>query len=104
MTKFTKENLVVDSEHIHYRDESNTLHFIARCKYGRGKSSFVTFLKKNFTPTEYLARIASGEYPLPILQSKGYIQPHVIKMLKEQNLPLTKEGFATLVQRNSKRI
>ena len=104
MTKFTKENLIVDSEFIQYRDESNTVHFIARCKYGRGKASFVTFLKKNFTPEEYLTRIASGEYPLPIIQSKGYIQPHIRKMLKEQNLPITKEGFDILVQRNSKRI
>ncbi len=97
MTKFTKENLVLDSEYISYKDESNTVHFIARCKYGRGKSSFVTFLKKNFTPGEYLARLTSGEKPLPILQSKGYIQPHIRKMLKEQNLPITKEGFATLI-------
>lgn len=93
MTQFTKDNLDIDSEFIHYRDLDGKRHFIARCKYGRSKGSFVTFLKKNFTVEEYLTRLNSGEYPLPILESKGYLQPHIKKWLRDAGLPETREGY-----------
>ena len=100
MTQFTKENLVIGSEFVQYRDAEGKIHFVARCKYGRGKGSFITFLKKNFTVEEYFDRLNAGEYPLPILESKGYVLPHIKKWLKEAGLPETREGYEIFVARN----
>jgi hypothetical protein len=78
---------------------------VARFKYVRGsKASFLTFLAKNFTVEEYFSRLEKSESPLEILQSKGFIQPHVKKMLKEQGYPVTKAGFEQLVQDNVAKI
>lgn len=82
------------SEYVTYNSK-----FVARFKYSKsGKGSFLTFLTKNFTVDEYFARLATGEAPLTILSSAGYLQPHVKKMLKEQGYPVTVAGFAQLVQ------
>mgnify|MGYP003340300401 CR=1 FL=1 len=48
--------------------------FVARFKRG-GRGSFLSFLCKNFTVEEYFSRLNSGENPLDILESKGYILP-----------------------------
>jgi hypothetical protein len=50
--------------------------FVARFKRG-GKASFLTFLTKNFTVEEYFGRLAAGELPLRIVESKGYILPRL---------------------------
>ena len=47
--------------------------FIGRFKYNRSlKGRFVTFLKNNFTVSEYLGYLETGMTPLAVLQSKGF--------------------------------
>lgn len=100
MTKFIKERFV-GSEYVNYVTPEGTSKFIARFKYVRSnKSSFLTFLTKNFTVEEYFGRIDKGESPLTILQSKGFIQAHIKKILKAQGYPVTQAGFEQLVQDN----
>ena len=66
--------------------------FVARFKRG-GRGSFLTFLCKNFTVEEYFSRLDAGEPPLKILESKGYILPHIKKWLKEGDYPVTPAGY-----------
>jgi len=100
MTKFIKERFS-GTEYVNYVTPEGTSKFVARFKYAKGsKASFLTFLTKNFTVEEYFGRLEQGESPLPILQSKGFIQPHIKKMLKEQGYPVTQAGFEQLVQDN----
>ena len=98
MTKFIKDSFS-GSEYVNYTMPNGTSKFVARFKYVRGsKASFLTFLAKNFTVEEYFARLDAGESPLPILQSKGYMQPHIKKHLKEMGYPVTLAGFEQLIQ------
>lgn len=98
MTKFTKDSFS-GTEYVNYTMPNGTSKFVARFKYVRGsKASFLTFLAKNFSVEEYFARLDAGESPLPILQSKGYMQPHIKKMLKAAGLPVTPAGFEQLIQ------
>lgn len=72
--------------------------FVARFKDGRpGAKAFMGFLKRNFTPEEYFGRL-NEEAPLEILESKGYVQPHVKRELRRLGLPETQEGFAKMIQ------
>lgn len=66
--------------------------FVARFKRG-GRGSFLTFLCKNFEVEEYFTLLDAGEAPLKILQTKGYVLPHIQKILKEFNYPVTVEGY-----------
>jgi hypothetical protein len=96
MTKFTKDSFS-GTEYVNYKDGR----FVARFKYARGtKASFLTFLTKNFSVEEYFGRLEKGEAPLEIVGSKGFIQPHIKKMLKAQGYPVTHAGFEQLVQDN----
>lgn len=70
--------------------------FVARFKRG-GRGSFLTFLVKNFTVEEYFGRLENGEAPLTILQSKGYLQPHIQRMLRNCGYPLTMVGYQMLL-------
>jgi hypothetical protein len=98
MTKFIKDSFS-GSEYVNYTMPNGTSKFVARFKYARSsKASFLTFLAKNFTAEEYFARLDAGESPLPILQSKGYMQPHIKKHLKEMGYPVTPAGFEQLIQ------
>lgn len=98
MTKFTKDSFS-GTEYVNYTMPNGTSKFVARFKYVRGsRASFLTFLAKNFTVEEYFARLDGGESPLPILQSKGYMQPHIKKHLKALGYPVTPAGFEQLVQ------
>jgi hypothetical protein len=65
--------------------------FVARFKRG-GRGSFLTFLCKNFTVEEYFSRLDAGEPPLKILESKGYVNPRVQKLLNSIGLPPTLKG------------
>jgi len=57
----------------HQVNDLNSAEFVARFKYNkRSKARFLTFLIKNFTPTEYFSRLKAGETPAGILKSKGY--------------------------------
>lgn len=98
MTKFIKDNFYSNAEYVDY-NLGETSKFVARFKYARRtKASFISFLIKNFTVEEYFGRIAAGESPLPILESKGFLQPHVKKLLKETGYPVTLAGRAQYIQ------
>ena len=87
MTKFIKSE-ITKGEYAMYQGK-----FVARFKYARGsRGSFITFLCKNFTVEEYFARIDTGESPLNILQSKGYMSPNVKKLLLAAGYAPTPEG------------
>ena len=99
MTKFSKYGFSGTEYITYYTPDHVDRKFVARFKYAKGsKASFLTFLTKNFTVDEYFGRLAKGESPLPILQSKGYIQPHIKKHLKELGYPVTQAGFEQLIQ------
>ena len=88
MTNFKKENFKFDGMYLTY--ESNV---VARFKYQhKAWKNFVNFLVKNFTVEEYFGRLKC-ESPLEIMESKGYLLPHVKKMLKSSGYPITVEGF-----------
>ena len=95
MTKFSKDNFD-GKEYVMYK-VNGALKFVARFKRG-GKGPFITFLIKNFTVEEYMGRLDADETPLAILQSKGYLQPHVKKMLKEGGYPVNIIGFDQMIK------
>jgi len=101
MTKFIKGNFY-GTEYVDYTNPvDGTTKFVARFKYAKGsRPSFLTFLTKNFTVEEYFSRLEAGEAPLDIVRSKGYLQPHIKKHLKELGYPVTQAGFEKLVQDN----
>ena len=101
MTTFIKGNFY-GTEYVDYTNPvDGTTKIVARFKYAKSsRPSFLTFLTKNFTVEEYFERLDKGESPLTILQSKGFIQPHIKKMLKVQGYPVTQTGFEQLVQDN----
>ena len=75
--------------------------FVARFKYKvSAVNDFKKFLVSNFSPTEYFARLDAKEAPLNILESKGYILPHIRKWLAQAGLPSTQEGYQIFKQRN----
>lgn len=95
MTKFDKSQFNSDSEYVTYGADNK---FVARFKYGRGgKGSFITFLIKNFTVEEYFAMYDAGVAPLEIVQSKGYLLPHIKKMLKEEGYEVSTTGYRTYI-------
>lgn len=100
MTKFVKENFLNDGDYVNYLVDGDwgKRKFVARFKYAKGgKGTFITFLIKNFTVEEYFARYEAGEAPLTILQSKGYIQPHIKKWLKEGGYEVSRAGYEKML-------
>jgi len=103
MASFKKENFLKDGMYLMYKLDSshgmynpNKYHgeFVARFKHQPGAAgTFQTFLIKNFTVEEYFGRLSAGEAPLTVLESKGYILPHIKKWLKEGGYPVTQEGY-----------
>lgn len=92
MTKFTKETLTISSENIMFFN-GERCQVIARFKYARSsRTSFVNFLIKNFTVEEYFARVAAGDTPLKIAESKGFILAHIKKALKELGYEVSVAG------------
>lgn len=68
--------------------------FVARFKYQRGAiNDFKKFLIKNFTVEEYFSRLNAQESPLAILESKGYVLPHIRKLLKQNGYEVHPAGF-----------
>ena len=89
MNKFIKSE-ITKGEYAMYQGK-----FVARFKYStqrRSQGSFITFLCKNFTVEEYFSRLDAGQSPLDILQSKGYMSPHVKKLLIAAGYAPTPEG------------
>lgn len=95
MTQFVKESFC-GTEYTEYRIGTE-VKFVARFKRG-GRGPFLTFLTKNFTVEEYFSRLEAGEAPLTILQSKGYLQPHIKKWLKEGGYEVSVAGFEKMIQ------
>jgi hypothetical protein len=74
---FNKDQFEFDGGYLTYdlnpQDFAERNVFIARFKYNRSlKGRFVTFLKNNFTVSEYLGYLETGMTPLAVLQSKGF--------------------------------
>ena len=71
---FNKDQFNFDGGYLTYdllNGERNA--FIARFKYNNSlKGRFVTFLKNNFTVSEYLGYLETGMTPIAVLQSKGF--------------------------------
>lgn len=89
MTKFTKDGFDFHGGYLTFNRK-----FVARFKYGRGdRGTFQTFLIKNFTVEEYFSRLEAGEAPLKIVESKGYILPHIKKWLKEGGYTVDRAGY-----------
>jgi hypothetical protein len=87
--KFDRELFHQDSMYVMYDGR-----FVARFKYQKsGMGSFISFLRKHFTVEEYFSRMDAGEAPLTILESKGYILPHIRRILKQHGYDPTREGF-----------
>lgn len=104
MTRFVKDQFKKNGEYVQYCLDPmpcawDRRKFVARFKYVRGsKASFLAFLVKNFTVEEYFGRMDKGESPNDILESKGYVMPHIAKRLKAQGYPCTPEGFRQMIR------
>lgn len=111
MTTFNKENFEYHGGYLTYTGDQGEFNqyfeqpchptregmrkdaFIARFKYVKHQGTFKTFLIKHFTVEEYFGRIAADEAPLTILESKGYVMPHIKKWLKADGYPQTQAGY-----------
>jgi hypothetical protein len=71
--------------------------FVARFKRG-GRGPFLTFLVKNFTVEEYFAQLEAGMAPLKILESKGYLTPTVVRLLKSAGYSQTVAGMRQYIE------
>lgn len=92
MTAFIKSNFYINGDYVDY-NVNGVSKFVARFKHARNsKSTFITFLIKNFTVEEYFSRTAK-EAPLDIVRSKGYLQPHVKKLLKSMGYAVSTAGY-----------
>jgi hypothetical protein len=91
MTKFSNENLIDSNGWLSYGPERK---FVANfSKRGGGKATFIKFLIKNFTVEEYFEMYNSGMAPLRIVQTKGYLLPHIKTWLKRDGYEVSKAGF-----------
>lgn len=78
--------------------------FVARFKYLRkSMGDFKKFLVANFSPDEYFGLLENGELPLPILQTKGYVQPHIREELERQGYAVNLEGFRQMMRDSAQR-
>lgn len=100
-TPFTKQNLISDAGHVVYSPSGRTYaednEFVARFKGSIPRKSmkpFMTFLRRNFTVEEYLDRLHTGETPMQIARSKGFIMSHIKAELKKGGYPVTTEGYS----------
>lgn len=101
MTAFNKDSFYIGGGYVNYGLERR---FVARFKYRAGDArSFIAFLIKNFTVEEYFARMDADEAPLKILESKGYLLPHIKRWLKERGLPQTIAGRDEMIRQNAAR-
>ena len=93
MNKFNKELFNYSGGYLTYGQYPDRPKFVARFKYkGGDKAGFQSFLLKHFTVEEYFGRLAAGEAPLTILESKGYVSANLKKALKAAGFAPTQEG------------
>lgn len=94
MTMFQKDLFESSGEYITYFAGGERSKVVARFKYQKnGKAPFINCLIKNFTVEEYFSRMEAGEAPLKIAESKGFLLPHIKKLLKSAGYPTTPAGF-----------
>lgn len=100
MTNFTKDQFNNDSGYVTYElSETERRKFVARFKYARGGAAgFISFLIKHFTVEEYFGRLDAGEAPLKILESKGFLLPHIKTLLKRHGYEVSAAGFDKYIQ------
>lgn len=97
--RFNKENLRKESGgYVMFYPPQGKAIIVARFKYRSPAGSFMTLLRNKFTIEEYFTRLNLGETPVAIAESKGYISPHVKRMLKQKGYPLTKAGEKQFLQ------
>ena len=76
--------------------------FVARFKRGH-RASFLSFLVKNFTVEEYFQKLEGEKMaPLTIMESKGYMLPHIKKWLKEGGYEVSKAGYNQFIKDQSR--
>jgi hypothetical protein len=93
MTKFVNKNFDYNGEYLKYDGK-----FVARFKWG-GMVSFKKFLRDNFTVEEYFDLLENeGLPPLKVLETKGYVNPNVARILKERGYPVTLEGREKMIK------
>ena len=97
MTKFTKTNLLKGSGgYVQYspsgRSWATDNRFVARFRVG-GPGTFMTHLRKNWTVEDFFAQIDAGKTPLAIVESTGYILPHIKKWMRQAGFPTTQAGY-----------
>ena len=93
MTKFVNKNFNYDGMYLKYDGK-----FVARFKYG-GMVSFKKFLRENFTVEEYFDLLENkGMAPVKVLETKGYVNPKVAKILKMRGYPMTLEGRNKMIE------
>ena len=98
MTQFSNENLNDSNGWLSYGPERK---FVANfAKRGGGKATFVKFLIKNFTVEEYFEMLDANKSPIGIVETKGYVLPHIKTMLKKRGLPQTQSGLTVMIQQN----
>lgn len=99
MSKFIREQFQVGRGYKAYTTyyHNGKHEFIARFRTA-GAGTFVTFLIKNFTVEEYLGRLAAGESPLTVAESKGYVLPHIKRWMKEAGLPVHPSSMTALIE------
>lgn len=105
MTKFKKELFTFDGLFLMYRSQADSIanNFVARFKHVKDQNSVKKFLIENFTVEEYFDRLNKNEAPLQILRSKGYLQPHIKKWLKEGGYTVDTDGYDKFVKDQSLR-
>ena len=92
MTKFVNKNFDYNGMYLKYDGR-----FVARFKYG-GLVAFKKFLRENFTVEEYFDLLENkGMAPMKVLETKGYVNPNVAKILKMRGYPMTLEGMNKMI-------
>ena len=70
---FNRDQFDIDGAWVHYDLDNGKNVFIARFKYNKSlQGRFVTFLKNNFTVSEYFNLRETGMSPIAVLRTKDF--------------------------------
>ena len=99
MTRFDNKRFYYNGEMLFYQVPGEELkRFVARFKHG-GMVAFKKFLRENFTVDEYFDLLENeGLPPLKVLETKGYVNPNVARILKMRGYPMTLEGRNKMIE------